>query len=86
MVANDLSDFSLRWLNLLGGFSVCVDVDSEPVLHGVILVSAIFPVIFVYKPSALRIIYILIRSTHLPLGGESSSLFTSYWQASEKTA
>lgn len=38
-----------------GGFRVCVDKDLEPVLHGAILVSVIFPVIFVYKPVALEL-------------------------------
>lgn len=63
-------------------FSVCVDRDLEPVLHGAILVSAISPVIFMHKLLTLRIIYILITDSQPPLG-ESSDLFTSSWQASE---
>ena len=69
-----------------GGLSICVDKGLEPVLCGTILVSVIFPVIFVYKLLALRIIYILITSAQPPVEGESGSLFTSYWQASEETA
>lgn len=51
----------------IGRLSVCVDKDLEPVLRGAILVSVIFPVIFIYKLLALRIIYILIRSAQPPL-------------------
>lgn len=68
------------------GLSVCVDKDLEPVLCGGIFMSTLFPVIFVYKLLAMRIIYILIMSAQPPVRGKSSSLFTSYWQASEETA
>ena len=68
-----------------GGHSVCVDKDLGPVLRGAVSVM-IFPVIFVYRLLALRIIYILIMSVQPPLGEESSSLFTSYRQASKETA
>jgi hypothetical protein len=47
-------------------FSICTEKDLEHVLRGAILVPVIFPVIFVYKLLALRIIYILIRSAQLP--------------------
>ena len=67
-----------------GGHSICVDKDLGPVLPAVSVM--IFPVIFVYEVLPLRIIYILITSAQPPLGEESSSLFTSYRQASEETA